>query len=269
MATFITDDVSMPNNFFTLTELPTPRLTPWLPILAQGEAAALSDLIVAKAVLLPALEHNKLVRSQIDGQLMLLYGIDPSIIRNPDNTIPARDAVDNYMAQARSRLHNVHELLSNQLRIINTFETLIRQKSSETTPSDDNETFVKVPDTVTRFGKSDSRNAKEFLRTFITQIEASSPTFDPEDGVTLGRYLSQVIEDISMKNSFSQAFVTAVKAKKPNVLCVAEVSTIFIKHCGKTPDDIETSDSLAPWQGEPYTDYGASAHGPAITNYLE
>ncbi|KAF9965157.1 hypothetical protein BGZ65_000856, partial [Modicella reniformis] len=101
----------------------------------------------------------------------------------------------------------------------------------------------KVPSTVDRFGKSGSRNAKEFLRTFYTQIEAFSSSHDHNDGNTIGRLLGQVIEDVHLKNDFARDFVAAKNAKHPAKLTVDELSAIFTKH-GKTSDNIETSKRL-------------------------
>ncbi|KAF9951181.1 hypothetical protein BGZ65_006118 [Modicella reniformis] len=85
-----------------------------------------------------------------------------------------------------------------------------------------------------------SRNAMEFLNTFYTQVAAFSSPYDRNDGNHTGRLLGQVIEDVDLKNTFAVDFVVKVDAKHPDKLTKDELSTVFLKYCGKTSDLIET-----------------------------
>ncbi|KAF9999043.1 hypothetical protein BGZ65_005531, partial [Modicella reniformis] len=300
-----TIDIAPEEVIVTLTDFPAHKPSPVLPILAQGTAAAILDLINARAQLLPISEHNELARSQIEGQLLLLQATSPSNIRSLNSSIPSPESINNYKEDASIRLRKIQDVLLYQQHVLSTIDTLIQRKTTEGRPTDnldqesttsgsksngssgsnskDNSTFVKVPSTVDRFGTTGSRNAKEFLRTFLTQIEAFSSFFDPKDGNTLGRLLSQVIDDVNLKNAFAKDFVASVNAKHPAKLTVDELSSIFMKHCGKTSDNLETSRrllSMAPKAKESFVDYGKRAslemqrsgtadHCPAITSYLE
>jgi hypothetical protein len=281
----------------TLTDLPVLKPSPTLPVLAQGGAAALSDLTEARAQLVPVLNHNKLAHSKIDGQLLLLEGTNPTNIRCLDSSTPPPERIKAYLDDANERLMLIEEALLYQKRVLSTLDTRIQQQTPYTCSSNDidsytnsiynkskNESFfTKVPSTVDRFGTSGSRNAREFLRTFYTQIQAFSSSHDHNNGNTIGRLLGQVIEDTNLKNEFARDFVASMDAKHPAKLTTDELSTIFLKHCGKTSDNIETSKrllSMAPKTKESYRDYGkrasremqhsgSSDHCPAITSYLE
>jgi hypothetical protein len=285
----------------TLTDIPAHRLAPILPVLCQGDAATLTDLVDARAQLMPVLDHNKHTESQLDGLLLSLEGAQLNNIRCQDSSIPSPDYIKTYVENANDQLTKIGEALIHQQRVLSRLDSCIQTKTPPTSSSSDIDSytttindkdnekskdknfFIKVPSTVDRFGKSGSRNAKEFLRTFYTQIEAFSLSHDRNDGNTIGRLLGQVIEDVHLKNDFARDFVTSMNAKHPAKLTVDELSTIFIKHCGKTSDNIETSKrllSMAPKTKESFVDYGkrvaremqrsgTSDHCPAITSYLE
>ncbi|KAF9919714.1 hypothetical protein BGZ65_011881, partial [Modicella reniformis] len=84
-----TNDIAPEEVIVTLTDFPAHKPSLVLPILAQGAAAALLDLIDARAQLLPISEHNELARSQIEGQLLLLQAASPSNIRSLDSSVPS------------------------------------------------------------------------------------------------------------------------------------------------------------------------------------
>ncbi|KAF9925280.1 hypothetical protein BGZ65_007853, partial [Modicella reniformis] len=258
-----------------------------------GEEALLDDLKGSKQQLNPVLERNRLTKSQIEGQLAILRDANPTQIRLPDaDQAPTKEQMKTHTTEARNRLRAIETTINNQEHIMSILDSLIQKHTHSTIPhvneadtqqKDDNKPFVKVPDNVTKFGKSGFRNANEYLTTFMTQIEASSKNFDPTDGVTIGRYLSQVIEDVNLRQSFAQEFNTATRSKKPDRLTVEETKRIFLKHCGKVSDYIETSKRLlgiTPKPGELFTDYGKRTElewqrsgtkddCPAIISHLE
>ncbi|KAK3821794.1 MAG: hypothetical protein J3Q66DRAFT_367464 [Benniella sp.] len=283
-------DVPMEEAFIALTRFHALQKTPLLPILTQGDAAQLPDLLTSKDRLILVLERNRLTHSQIEGQLAILRDVEPPQIRLPDaDEPPTNQQLRAYTTDARTQLRAVETVIGNQEHSLQLINNMI-QRHTPTLPAndadtqkDDNKPFVKVPDNVTKFGRSGLRNANEYLTTFITQIEASSRHFDPTDGVTLGRYLSQVIEDVNLRQSFSQDFNATTRARHPERLTVEEIKAIFLKHCGKVSDYIETSKRLlgiTPKPGELFTDYGKRTElewqrsgtkddCPAIVSHLE
>ena len=86
----------------TLTDLPLLKPSPTLPVLTQGGAATLSDLIQARAQLIPVLDHNELAQSQLYGQLLLLEGTKSTNLRCPDSSTPSPERVKAYLDDATS-----------------------------------------------------------------------------------------------------------------------------------------------------------------------
>ncbi|KAG0197511.1 hypothetical protein BGX31_004854, partial [Mortierella sp. GBA43] len=265
-----------------------------------GDSAPLLELLDAQELLQPVLEENKMMQSRVEGIALLVEASDKSLLRTPQSNIPSQKEINTYNSLLRSRTKELETTVSLQDKIMVKITNLIQKirprnptPPPSTIPDDDIDTngntgsdkrpFVKVPESVTRFGKSGTKNAIEFLRTFAEQIEATATNFDPNDGVTLGRYLSQVIEDVNQKNAFTHEFVLAIRNAGNRRLTSDETNAIFLKHCAKTSDHFETSRrllTLTPKSKELFTEYGKRAaqemrrsgtsdHCPAIVSYLD
>jgi hypothetical protein len=289
-------NIYVQDNTVPLITFPDAMVAPVFPVLAQGASAELSDLLEARSRLVPVLKENRLLRSKLEGQLVLVQG-DPASIRTLDGNTPSSDTIRNYIHNTRAHTHTVGENVNYQEYIMKFLNTLIQQKMSGpthledldpqqskadktgTASIDDMMAITPVPSAVTRFGKTGSPNAKEFLRTFFTEIEALSTCYDPDDGGTMGRYLLQVIDDADLKNAFAKDFVARMNDKKPDVLTMDEVSNIFIQHC----DNIEAFKrlfSMTPKPKESLADYneralddiqllGRADYCPDVVEYLE
>ncbi|KAF9345823.1 hypothetical protein BGX34_004428 [Mortierella sp. NVP85] len=230
----------------TLTTLPVPIPRPMYAISFYGlSESLLSNLTDVRSRIRREAGYNRLVRSQIYSQLMLLEGAaEHALVQAVDGSIPCQLTISNYMEKAREQLGNVASILETQKRALKKIDARIEEaeqrvvhttsKVNATHNNNQSGTLVQLPSSVLRFKKNGSRSAHAFLRMFFTEIEALSTCYDPEDGTTMGRYLSLAIEDVSLAYAFNKEFVAAVNAKKPAHLTMDELSAIFINNCDKS-----------------------------------
>jgi len=187
---------------------------------------------------------------------MLLEGAtEHALVQAVDGSIPCQLTISNYMEKAREQLGDVASILETQKRALKKIDARIQEAqqrvvvntskantthNNNNNNNDQNGTIVQLPSSVIRFKKNSSHSAHAFLRMFFTEIEVLSTCDDPDDGTTMGRYLSLAIEDVSLAYAFNKEFVVAVNAKKPAFLTMDELSAIFINHCDKSPTLVGT-----------------------------
>ncbi|KAG0246471.1 hypothetical protein B0O80DRAFT_454159 [Mortierella sp. GBAus27b] len=244
--------------FITLSKLPDHQDTPILPVIAQGEAATLLELTQAKERLGPVLEHNRVAQSQIDGQLLLIRGVDAVLLRNINSSVPTLREVASYTTDAQSRLSEIQVLVAKQEQILAMINTLIQKKraaprnDSQTSTHNMRTSFTKASKYATRSSSSNTRDPKEHGRPNFARTQGPL-RFGQKDRKHV------VFDDGDPGDGSPQEVSESSSGRKPVVPPSDEFAAIHLNRHNKTsgkPEAFERPFSMAPRSNELFTEYG-------------